>query len=82
MSDEILEGMEGEGGTTVDKPSPVFRAGMTTKEIYHFLFLPIHGSRMWNPWLCLYLAHRTMFEKCATGRFLLCCYVKICQLTV
>ena len=26
------------------------------------------------------LAHRTTFEKCATGRFLLCCYVKIYQL--
>ena len=24
--------------------------------------------------------HRTTFEKCATGRFLLCSYVKICQL--
>ena len=26
------------------------------------------------------LTHRTTFEKCATGRFLLCCYVKIYQL--
>ena len=28
----------------------------------------------------LVVTHRTTFEKCATGRFLLCCYVKICQL--
>ena len=25
-------------------------------------------------------AHRTTFEKCATGRILLCCFVKMCQL--
>ena len=24
--------------------------------------------------------HTAMFEKCATARYLLCCYVKICQL--
>ena len=33
LSDEILEGMEGEGGTTVDRPSSVLWAGMITTEL-------------------------------------------------
>ena len=45
LSDEILEGMEGEGGTTVDRPSSVLWAGMITTELIFFL-QDLHDSRM------------------------------------
>ena len=37
LSDEILEGMEGEGGTTVDRPSSVLWAGMITTELIRII---------------------------------------------
>ena len=45
LSDEILEGMKGEGGTTVDRPSSVLWAGMITTELIFFL-RDLHDSRM------------------------------------
>ena len=41
LSDEILEGMEGEGGTTVDRPSSVLWAGMITTELIFFYFVHV-----------------------------------------
>ena len=41
LSDEILEGMEGEGGTTVDRPSSVLWAGMITTELIFFYFVTL-----------------------------------------
>ena len=54
LSDEILEGMEGEGGTTVDRPSSVLWAGMITTELIFFYFVymtPLCVPFLGGPWL-------------------------------
>ena len=51
LSDEILEGMEGEGGTTVDRPSSVLWAGMITTELIFFYFVYMTVPFLGGPWL-------------------------------